>query len=163
VLGSVPGRASLKADQYYAHPRNAFWPIVVARIQNTEPDYQQAHAIAYERRILMAKDHGLALWDVLASCNRPGSLDNNIERTSEVPNPIVQWLKRHPSVVRVCFNGKTAATAFQRHLRTDFEAALPQQHVEFHSLPSTSPAMATLTLKQKAELWGTALNDKLFS
>lgn len=107
----------------------------------------------------MASDFGLALWDVLATCNRPGSLDSNIERASEVANPIGEWLSSHPTVVRVCFNGKTAATAFQRHLKANIGQSVPPQCVEFHSLPSTSPAMATLTLDEKAELWLAALTN----
>ena len=157
ILGSMPGQASLKAAQYYAHPRNAFWPIAVATIQNSTPDYKHAHAISYAQRIQMATDYGLALWDVLASCERPGSLDSNIKRSSEVANPIGEWLNSHPSVVRVCFNGKTAAAAYQRHLVANQEAIQAPQHVKFFSLPSTSPAMATLTLEQKTANWRTAL------
>ena len=157
VLGSVPGQASLKAFQYYAHPRNAFWPIVVSTIDNTRPNHADAHAIPYEIRIQKATDYGLALWDVLASCHRPGSLDSNIERSSEVANPIGEWLRSHPSVVRVCFNGKTAETSFKRHLQAEVNATLSKRRIEFVSLPSTSPAMATLNLTEKFEQWRPAL------
>ena len=164
VLGSVPGQASMKAVQYYAHPRNAFWPITVATIQNSPINLPQAHAIDYETRLTMACEHGLALWDVLSFCKRPGSLDNQIERTSEVANPIVEWLTLHPSVMRVCFNGKTAAALFRRHIKKEFEATVPPQQIEFVTLPSTSPAMASLTPEQKLNQWCAALAvDNTFS
>ncbi len=153
ILGSMPGQASLQAVQYYAHPRNAFWPIAIGAIQHTQPHYQTAHAIPYEERIQAVIDHGVALWDVLAQCQRRGSLDSDIERSSEVVNPIHEWLAKNSSVKRVCFNGKTAAAVFRRHLGASTPLSKGSQPVQFFTLPSTSPAMATLTLPEKAERW----------
>ena len=150
----------MKVAQYYAHPRNAFWPIAVATIQRSEPCFKRAHAINYEQRINLAVEYGLALWDVLSHCTRPGSLDSSIERASEVANPIAAWLESHPSVSRVCFNGKTAAAAFRRHLSAELEPTLSNRKIEFLTLPSTSPAMATLSLEEKNRTVAACSNSK---
>jgi len=157
ILGTMPGQASLRDVQYYAHPRNAFWPIVLSAITGMEPDFASAHAIAYDERIELLKAHNLALWDVLARCERPGSLDSAIDRKSEVPNPLAEWISSQPSLKRVCFNGKTAAKLFTRHIPLAAERGKPGPSLEFITLPSTSPAMASLGLSAKTALWTPAL------
>lgn len=153
ILGSIPGQASLNAVQYYAHPRNAFWPIALAAIKTTPLDYAAANTMAYADRLQCLTDSGIALWDVLASCHRPGSLDSRIERTSEIVNPITTWLSATPSVKRVCFNGKTAATIFKRHCYIGGKPPEPVASIEFMTLPSTSPAHASMNLADKAMAW----------
>jgi len=140
ILGSVPGVASLDADAYYAHPRNAFWPVMQALLGAT--------ATTYPARIALLKSHGIALWDVLQECDRPGSLDSNIRHETIVCNDIPRLLARHPAVLAIAFNGKTAERLFRHHL-------LPAMHTapELLSLPSTSPAMASLSLAQKTQRW----------
>ena len=109
ILGSMPGAASLAAGQYYAHPRNAFWRILgaVCHFPADAP---------YAARVAALQAAGIAVWDVLQSCVRPGSLDTAIERSSEVPNDLAGLLVRHPGIGRICFNGGTAEAAFRRHV-----------------------------------------------
>lgn len=157
ILGTMPGQASLHAAQYYAHPRNAFWPILLSVINRNAPDFAQAQLLAYPKRLQLACESGYALWDVLAKCERPGSLDSDIRRASEIANPIHSWLVAHPSVTRVCFNGKTAAALFKRHIQNELSQDVLDRPIQFFTLPSTSPAMATLSLKQKQQAWLEAL------
>jgi len=93
---------------------------------------------------------------VLARCERPGSLDSAIKRPSEQANPLLEWLTQHPSTLRICFNGKTAAALFRRHVMPELSSSLNHQ-LECRTLPSTSPAMASLTLSEKAAAWKPAL------
>lgn len=157
LLGSMPGQASLQATEYYAHPRNGFWPIVLSAINGSPPSYQQAQQVAYAERLQLATAAGFALWDVLAECSRHGSLDSNIERSSEVVNPILEWLETQPSVKRVCFNGQTSAAVFKRHLGKAAAANDHLRDVLYTTLPSTSPAHASMSLDEKAAAWLPAL------
>jgi len=161
VLGSMPGQASLHAQQYYAHPRNAFWPIILSVFTGAKPDFAAAHALPYAARIELLHAHSVALWDVLAECDRPGSLDSAIQQKTAIANPLASWLKERPSIKRVCFNGKAAAALYRRHIlnakknadQDRTASAKAETPIEFATLPSTSPAMATLTLPEKAALW----------
>jgi hypoxanthine-DNA glycosylase len=151
VLGSMPGRASLRAGAYYAHPRNAFWSIVAA--------VGGAPAGApYDARVEAMLSCGIALWDVASSCVRPGSLDADIDDASVVPNDVAGLLAAHPSIARVCLNGGKAAALFRRHV----EPALAlvrrgQVALDVRRLPSTSPAHAGQTTAQKQAAWLAAL------
>ncbi|MNT31398.1 Uracil DNA glycosylase superfamily protein [compost metagenome] len=146
VLGSMPGVASLRQVQYYAHPRNAFWPLA-ARILGFDP------GLDYAGRLRALQSRGVALWDVLQACERPGSLDADIRRDSLVPNDFRAFLDSHPSIVRVCFNGAKAAAMYRRHVLPGLAGA-PLQYVE---LPSTSPAHAAASFDQKLAAWEPAL------
>jgi len=157
ILGTMPGQASLQAAQYYAHPRNAFWPILLSVINRKPVSATQSHQLEYRQRIQQACSAGYALWDVLAQCHRPGSLDSKIQRASEIPNPVQTWLSDNPTVTRVCFNGKTAAALFKRHIEKKLSQDLLDRPIEFFTLPSTSPAMASLNLEQKYQAWHSAL------
>ena len=144
VLGSMPGRASLDARQYYAHPRNAFWPIIAAHC-GIDP------ASDYPTRVQALLDAGIVLWDVLAQCRRPGSLDSAIELAGAQPNAIAELLDAHPAIARVCCNGAAAAKLY-RHFK------LPgAPRVEVIQLPSTSPAHAGMPLAEKMRRWHAAL------
>lgn len=145
VLGSMPGEASLAAGEYYAHPRNLFWPIMGV-LAGAHP------ALPYERRIDVLRASGIALWDVMASCVRPGSLDASIRPASVVANDFAAFLATHPSIAAIFFNGATAETAFRRHALPTLAAAPPMQR-----LPSTSPAHAALGFEAKLEAWRAAL------
>lgn len=147
ILGSMPGVASLQAQRYYAHPRNAFWPIM-ATLLKFDSD------IAYEERLEKLQAAGIALWDVLASCYRPGSLDSAIDPASQVPNDFNRFLREHPLIERVCFNGGKAESAFTKQVLP----SLQRKPLRFVRLPSTSPAHAGLTFEAKLARWREALN-----
>lgn len=142
ILGSMPGRASLDAGQYYAHPRNAFWPVMGAL-------FDFAPAAPYGERVAALQAAGVAVWDVLQSCVRPGSLDSAIRADSMVPNDFRAFLAAHPRIACIFFNGSAAADCYRRHvLPLGAWAALPARR-----LPSTSPAHAALDLAAKLAAW----------
>ena len=151
ILGSAPGVASLQANFYYAHPRNAFWPIMTA-LTGESIEKQQQSALNQARRRLLINNR-IALWDVLASCRRPGSLDSAIVRGSEQPNDFGEFLQTHPAIEAIACNGQAAFKLFTSRV-------LPE--VKFDkdliALPSTSPANARMTLAQKTEHWRLALS-----
>lgn len=142
ILGSMPGEASLRAGQYYAHPQNLFWRIM-GELLGTDP------SVPYEQRIQALKSARIALWDVLHSCRRKGSLDSSIDDASLVPNDFAAFFRHHPKITRVFFNGAKAEACYRRHVRpvTGTEA------IEYLRLPSTSPANASITFERKLEAW----------
>lgn len=147
ILGSMPGIASLKAQQYYAHPRNAFWPIM-SKLFSIQWDEN------YETRIEQVKSLPLVLWDVLQSCHREGSLDADILQVDMQPNAILKLLTEHPYISLVAFNGATAEKVFTQKVAK----MIPDiQRLQFIRLPSTSPAHASQTLAQKTEAWSEIL------
>ncbi|HUO94188.1 MAG TPA: DNA-deoxyinosine glycosylase [Rhizomicrobium sp.] len=141
ILGSMPGTASLKAGQYYAHPRNAFWPIM-GRLFDAGPQWP------YEQRVKRLLQAGVALWESLEACVRPGSLDTSI--TDEVPNDFASFFAQHPRIRHVYFNGAKAETSFRRHV-----LPLPSSGAErlYTRLPSTSPAHAGMPFEAKVKAW----------
>lgn len=144
ILGSMPGQASLRAQRYYAHPRNAFWPILRQLLGVPEAaDYATASAA------LVAQ--GYALWDVLARCERPGSLDADIRAASVAANDFPAFFAAHPGIVRVCFNGAAAQALYRRHVVPTLPAALAGMAQQ--RLPSTSPAHAGMPQAAKARRW----------
>lgn len=152
ILGSMPGVLSLKAHQYYAHPHNAFWPIM-ATICGFSPE------LPYPQRLEQLKASGVALWDVLHSCVRPGSLDSAIAGGSRVPNDFAAFFKQHPHIRLVGFNGAEAEKSFNTHILPQLNQ-LPQfvaADMRFVRLPSSSPAHAALSLTQKITAWQQAL------
>jgi hypoxanthine-DNA glycosylase len=142
ILGSMPGQASLVANQYYAHPHNAFWPIIseLLGLQKNAP---------YALKVQALKASRIALWDVLQSCTREGSLDTHIETSSEKTNNFQSFFKTHPSIQHVFFNGSKAENTFKRHVLESL-GPLP---LSFVRLPSTSPAHASRSYVQKFEMW----------
>ncbi len=148
ILGSLPGTASLAAHQYYAHPRNLFWPLMSSMTGCA------AHE-AYAKRVAAAKRAGFAIWDVLAAAVRPGSLDSAIDPKSAVPNDFATFLARYRSVELIAFNGNTAARLFIRRV----QPTLPRdaQRIATIALPSTSPANASIPLGRKRARWQAAL------
>jgi hypoxanthine-DNA glycosylase len=149
ILGSMPGVASLDAAQYYAHPRNAFWPIIGDCI-GFDP------ALPYAQRLMTLAGAGIALWDVIGACRRPGSLDSDIESASIEPNDIAGLLVRHPGIAAILTNGGTASRLYRRHLA----ASLPRI-ITHAGLPSTSPAHAGLPFPAKCAAWHAALRPWL--
>ncbi len=143
ILGSMPSRESLARRQYYAHPRNAFWPILT--------DLLQIEATAYEERVEQVKRRRVAIWDVLEACFRNGSLDSAIDDESLVANDFSAFYTGHPNIERVFFNGAKAEAVYRRRVLPTLSgtaAALPLQR-----LPSTSPAHAGMSLQRKKAAW----------
>lgn len=143
VLGSMPGARSLAAHQYYAQPRNAFWPIMGA-LFGAGPE------LGYEERLRRLSAQGIALWDVLARCRRPGSLDQDIELASALTNDFAGFLLAHQQITHVFFNGQLAARLFTRRVLPGLP---PGVTPTLRTLPSTSPAMASLALAAKIVRW----------
>jgi len=151
VLGSLPGRESLRRRQYYAQPRNAFWPIMGA-LCGAGPQ------LAYRARARRLAASGIALWDVCRAAARAGSLDASIVARSVVVNDFGAFLARHPGIGLVCFNGRTAAALYRRHVLPALAPRL--RALATLELPSTSPAHAALPPAAKLERWR-ALADAL--
>ena len=143
ILGSMPGVASLRLQQYYGHPQNAFWKIVgdVVGLDATA---------SYPQRSAALVQHKVALWDVLAACVRAGSLDSSIDKASIVPNDFAAFFVRHPHIRRVCFNGSAAADMYPRHVLPGLATVGP---IDYVRLPSTSPAHAGMPFAAKARAW----------
>ena len=146
ILGSMPGKVSLEQQQYYAHPRNAFWPIMTALLDKKSD-------MSYTQRCRMLTKAHIALWDVIGACRRHGSLDANIVRGSEEVNDITGLAERYTSLRAIALNGGTAYTLYRRHIH----GRLPPPAPAILRLPSTSPANAGMTLADKEKIWREAL------
>lgn len=144
ILGSMPGARSLGAGQYYAHPRNAFWPTL-------EAVWNIPTALDYAARTRAMRASGIAVWDVLANCRRSSSLDADIEQGSIVVNDFAGFFRRHPRIQLIAFNGATAQTLYRRHVLPTLSA--PLQQIPALRMPSTSPAHAALSRQRKAQQW----------
>jgi hypoxanthine-DNA glycosylase len=150
ILGSLPGQASLAAGQYYAQPRNAFWRIL-AELLGADA------ALDYAARAAQLRRSDIALWDVCAAAVRPGSLDASIRRDTVVVNDFATFLRTHPRIALLAFNGATAAELYRRRVLPTLPAAaaaLPSLR-----LPSTSPAHAGLSYPAKRAAWAAALQQ----
>ena len=150
ILGSMPGRASLRAKQYYAHPQNAFWKIVSAL-------FAFDAAAPYDQRLEALRAHGIALWDVMKSCTRESSLDSDVVESSIVANSFPSFFRAHPRIRTVCFNGTKAEATFLKHVLPKLG---PLGDLEYYLLPSTSPARASMTLHDKLGAWRAVLADR---
>ena len=136
ILGTAPSVASLEAGGHYGHKRNAFWPIVFALWGQNDPgDYPSRYAFLLSR--------GIALWDVLESCEREGSLDSAIR--AGIPSDIDGLLADCPSIAAIFCNGGKAYELFCKHF----------PHLHATRLPSTSPAAARMRFDDKLEAWQT--------
>jgi len=141
ILGSMPGVASLEAVQYYAHPRNAFWPIMAELFSiDANTDYAQ--------RIAQINETPVILWDTLKRCYRPASLDSAIARDSVEANDIAALLDEYAEVRAIACNGATSANYFRK-------LVLPQisPSIELLQMPSTSPANAGMNCAHKLVAW----------
>lgn len=143
ILGTMPGKVSLRERQYYAHPRNLFRSII-GRILEFDP------ARPYEARVASIQSAGIAIWDVLKTCTRKSSLDSGIDDSSAVPNDFLAFLAGHPHIQRICFNGAKAEALYMKHARPRLTFDPNIQHLR---LPSTSPANATLAFSVKVRAW----------
>jgi hypoxanthine-DNA glycosylase len=136
LLGSFPGAASLAAGQYYAHPRNQFWPLLSALLG------EELVSLSYAQRLRQLREHGLGLWDVIAECRREGSLDSAIRDARY--NDLASLRQRAPQLLAVAHNGGQSARAMPA------TAALG---LAVHRLPSSSPAHASWSFERKLAAW----------
>lgn len=136
VLGSFPGAVSLEAGQYYAHPRNQFWPLMAAVTNEPLAD------MAYEERLARLLAHGIGVWDTIAACQRQGSLDAAIRQAQA--NELSVLRERSPQLLRVCFNGKTSGKSEHHFSTAGYDTLV---------LPSSSPAYAQMSFDAKLAIW----------
>jgi len=138
ILGSMPGAESLRRQEYYAFKYNVFWRIMGEL-------FAFSVELPYPTRLAELRRHGVALWDVLAACERPGSLDSDIREAR--PNDITHLVKKLPKLERILCNGGAAHGYFRRFF----------PELEARRLPSTSPAAAHLNYAEKLAAWRDAL------
>jgi len=148
ILGSLPSQASLTAHEYYAHPQNAFWGIM-RELTGADGEYAS--------RCDSLMSAGVAVWDVLASSVRPGSMDADIRLDSALPNDFAAFFSSLPSLRLVCHNGKKSEDMFRRFV------SLPDTYagLRFESLPSTSPAYASMSFAEKLRVWRGIIEPEL--
>ena len=144
ILGSMPGVASLAAGRYYAHPRNTFWPLMGALLGFDA-------TIPYKERLRALQTAGIALWDVVHRCHRPGSLDADIRAGTVEANDFPAFFRQHAHIAAVFFNGQTSATLYRRHVLPRLDT--PWRDLPRHTLPSTSPAHAARSRAEKLAAW----------
>ena len=137
ILGSIPGVKSLEMQQYYAHPQNKFWKII-CEIFNEE------FTTNYQQRIEILEKHHIALWDVIDTCERKGSLDSEIR--NEEANKIEELLQNFPNIKAIFCNGQKSHKNLQKILGKKFRLPIIV-------LPSTSPAYTGLSYFDKLNLW----------
>jgi TDG/mug DNA glycosylase family protein len=150
ILGSLPGKVSLERGEYYAQPQNAFWRIM-GELAGALPD------LPYKDRLRLLKENRIALWDVCAAGHRPGSLDSEIRLATVETNDISGFLRAHPAVGLICFNGKKAQEIFDRKVRQDPPSVFAR--IRYEVLPSTSPAHAAMSYEQKLSRWRIVLGQ----
>jgi hypoxanthine-DNA glycosylase len=144
ILGNMPSVISLAQQQYYANPRNGFWRI-------TGDIYEFAADAPYDDRVSALLSRGVAVWDVLRSCRRVGSLDSAVEPDSMVPNDFTRLFDEHRDITRVFFNGAAAEKNFNRLVRV-------APDLQYRRLPSTSPAQ-TMRYADKLAAWKEAIAE----
>jgi hypoxanthine-DNA glycosylase len=151
ILGSMPSETSLSKQQYYGHERNAFWPIMES-LFNADARIKINN---YKQRQNMIIENNIAVWDVLKSCYRKGSLDTAIKMNSIQTNDFYSFFSTHQAIRKVFFNGAKAETIYKRYVLNNMShfAGL----IKYNRLPSTSPAYATMTLQQKSAAWSKAI------
>ncbi|MEZ0184252.1 MULTISPECIES: DNA-deoxyinosine glycosylase [Flavobacterium] len=137
ILGTMPGTKSLELNQYYGHNQNNFWKFLFTIFnEDFSNDYEIKKAFLLQNKI--------ALWDVLQHCERVGSLDSAIK--NEIANDFETFLKQHPNIKTILFNGQKAAHFFKKYVKL-------QDTYQLITLPSTSPANASKSLQSKLEQW----------
>lgn len=146
VIGSMPGEASLRAQQYYAYKYNQFWKMTFELFAGgREPK-------SYADKLQTLLTNRIGLWDTLAACERPGSLDSDIRLAK--PNDFPALFKQYPAVKTLLFNGQTGYKYFLKFFGRPPGIACRQ-------MPSTSPANAGTPYAKKLEIWRAALQEGL--
>lgn len=153
VLGSMPSAKSLEHQQYYAHPQNAFWWIM-SELCGFDPLEN------YEDRTNYLKEKGVAVWDVIQACHRPGSLDSAIDPSSIQANDFTMLLGDKSSIKLVIFNGQAAQKIFKKHVAQlkSSNSDIKYYTGDFVVMPSTSPANAATSRAVKLEKWRTLIS-----
>ncbi|AZA55424.1 DNA-deoxyinosine glycosylase [Chryseobacterium sp. G0201] len=141
ILGSIPGVKSLEKQQYYAHPQNKFWKIIFEL-------FNEEFTENYAERITVLKKYHIAIWDVIDSCERKGSLDSEIK--NEEANQIGELLEQYPNVKAIFCNGGKSYKNLQKILGKNYKLPI-------YLLPSTSP-LHTVSFEKKLEEWKAILN-----
>ena len=136
ILGSIPGVKSLEKQQYYAHPQNKFWKIIFELFNEESTE-------DYAERISVLKRNHIAIWDVIDSCERKGSLDSEIR--NEEANQIAELLEEYPNIKAIFCNGGKSYKNLQKILGKNFR-------IPIFLLPSTSP-LHTISFERKFEDW----------
>ncbi len=149
ILGSMPGKASLRAGEYYAHPRNLFWELL-ARCLGV------SNRKSYPERLAILQTRGVALWDVLKSCTRTSSLDSDIVASSVVVNPFGEFFEAHPKIKIVYLNGAKAEALFQKYVLPSLPSS---EGYSYKRLPSTSPAHTSIPFATKVREWSSAVSN----
>ena len=144
ILGSLPSQKSLQRHEYYANPQNAFWR-VMGELFDAGLD------LSYPNRAEKLRRCGIAVWDVLQSSVRPGSMDVAIDLASAVPNDIQTFFDEHTMLELLCFNGKKAAELYQQLVALQGITGI--DNIAFRTMPSTSPAYASMNLDEKVHHW----------
>lgn len=148
ILGSMPGIQSLAAQQYYAHPQNAFWKIM--------GDIFSADVSDYAARCDLILRHNLALWDVLKYCERDGSLDAAIKQDSMIVNDFAAFFEKHKTIAKVCLNGGAPAKFFKKHVIPQLPESVAAP-LTLLPMPSTSSAYAGMRYAEKLKAWKKAV------
>ena len=144
ILGTLPGPESLRQKRYYAQERNAFWRIM-GELFGAGPE------IPYGERLGILKRNRVALWDVCHRAYREGALDADIDPESVEPNDFPTFLKSHPGIQLICFNGQKAAQLYERLVLPGLTES--RQRIPRVTLPSTSPAHAAMRFQEKLRRW----------
>lgn len=153
ILGSMPGAASLAAGRYYAHAQNRFWPLLGVLVG-------AGPRLEYPERCQRLMDAGIALWDVLACCEREGSLDSSIRDDTAEANDFAALFTRCPTIRMVMFNGSKAERCFQRFVTPVLnESGTTPPGLRLLRLPSTSPANASQSGPYKLAAWREGLRS----
>jgi hypoxanthine-DNA glycosylase len=137
ILGTMPGTKSLEINQYYGHNQNNFWKFMFTILK-------EDFSTDYETRKALLQKNKIALWDVLQYCDRVGSLDSAIK--NEIANDFETFLKQHPNIKTIFFNGQKAASFFKKYVHLE-------KTYQLITLPSTSPANASQSFQSKLDEW----------
>lgn len=148
----MPGIKSLEENQYYAHPQNAFWEIMEAL-------FGISKNLAYQTRLQKLREEHIALWDVAYQCHREGSLDSKIKNTSVTANDFENFFKTHKHIKAIFFNGQKAEHLFKKFVLKNLNSDL--QKIPRITLPSTSPAHASLRFEQKKSIWQKEIKNRI--
>lgn len=146
ILGSLPSRKSIELQQYYGHPQNQFWRIM-GELFGAGPNRP------YGDRVNVLLRSGVAVWDVLESSVRRGSMDASIDASNASANDFAAFLASYSNIHTICFNGRKSEQLFQRLAHS--AAAQAENDLSYVSLPSTSPAHAAMSFAEKLERWNT--------
>lgn len=149
ILGTMPGRLSLERKEYYAHPRNLFWQFIedILNIRKDDP---------YEQRCERLQISHVGLWDILKTCTRESSLDSDIDENTIVCSDLDSLLRENPNISKFVFNGKKAESLYRKYVASSLVNM--GRSIRLDSVPSSSPANASISMQTKRQKWKQALN-----